>query len=119
MVRIEWQNDVTVIEMGREYDALDEPTLRRASELLLSQAQTADPPLLVLDLTQTAYMGSAAIEMIFRAWKRLRERGGRLVLCGLQPFCVDVLKAARLDALWDSFATREEAVAAVGQPERA
>jgi len=115
MVKVEWQGDVTLIEMGREYDALDEPTLRRASDLLLSQAQMADPPLLVLDLSQTAYIGSAAIEMIFRAWKRLRERGGRLVLCGLQPFCADVLKAARLDSLWDSFATREEAVAGVQQ----
>jgi hypothetical protein len=32
-------------------------------------------------------------------------------LCGVQPFCAEVIHVTRLDTLWESFPTREEAVA--------
>ncbi|MBI2826419.1 MAG: STAS domain-containing protein [Planctomycetia bacterium] len=113
MIQVCREHDVTVIELDAEHDALDRAKFQQARDLLLSTMQSADPPLVVLDLSKTAYMGSAFIEVMSRAGKRACERGGRMVLCGLQPFCAEVLAAAHLDSVWDTFGTRDEAIAAL------
>ncbi len=107
--------DVTVIELDAEYDALDRPRFERAADLVQASAQTVEPPWLVLDLSRTAYIGSAFIDVIVRASQSAGGRGGRVVLAGVQPFCAEVLHAAQLDTKWELFDTLDEAVAAIVQ----
>ncbi len=107
------QNGVTIIELGPSYDSLDDRELEDFGGLLLAEATHADPPWLVLDFSQTTLIGSSFIELLVRAWKRLRQREGAMALCNLQPFCEEVLQVTRLDTLWGTFATREEAMKAV------
>jgi anti-anti-sigma factor len=116
MIQVRRLNNVTVIELDAEYDALDEARFDQARDLLLTEAQTAQPPLVALDLSRTAYIGSAFIEVMFRMGKRLRQRGGQLVLCGLQPFCAEVLRATRLDTMFDSYTNAQDASAALSAP---
>ena len=53
-----------------------------------------------MDLSKTAYMGSAFIEVVFRAWKRVTSCArAKLVLCGVQPLCAEVLRTTRLDSV--------------------
>ncbi len=110
------QPNATVLELGPSYASLDLKALTELGEMLLSEATYADPPYLVLDLSQTCFIGSAFIELLVRAWKRISHRGGLMVLCGAQPFCAEVLKAARLDKLWPSFLTRQDALNAAEAP---
>ena len=107
------KRDVTVIELGPDYRSLDDEALAEFGELLIRTATTVDPPRVVLDMSATDYVGSTFLELLVRAWKRLRERGGTMVLCGVQPFCSEVLRVSRLDTLWDSFPAQDQAVAAV------
>jgi len=104
---------IVVIEFGPSYDSLNDDALEEAGGLLLTEAVHAQPPRLVLDLSQTSFIGSTFIELLVRAWKRLRERGGTMVFCGLHPFCTEVLEVTRLTTLWDIYATRDEAVQAL------
>ncbi|MHC4177758.1 MAG: STAS domain-containing protein [Planctomycetota bacterium] len=113
MSQVSRQQDVTIIELGPSYESLDQPVLGEISRVLLSEASRADPPRVVLDLSGTNYIGSAFVELLVRVWKRLTQRGGTMVLCGLRPFCVEVLRATRLDRLWKAFPTRDQAVAAM------
>lgn len=113
MIDVSRQQDVTVIRLGPSYPTLDDDVLDEIGGLLLTEAVTADPPRLVLDLSDTTYFGSTFVEVLVRVWKRLSEREGTLVLCGLQPFCAEVLHISRVDTLWQSFPTRDQAVAAV------
>ncbi len=115
MIRVSRQQDVTVIELGPSYESLDERVLGEIGGVLLSEATKADPPRVVLDLSGTGYIGTAFIELLVRAWKRLTQRGGTMVLCGLRPFCADVLRVTRLDQLWKAFPTRDQAVATLGE----
>jgi len=101
---------IVVIEFGASYASLNDDALEEAGGLLLTEAVHVQPPRLVLDLSQTDLIGSTFIELLVRAWKRLRERGGTMVFCGLHPFCVEVLEVTRLTTLWDIYPTRAEAV---------
>jgi len=108
--------DVTVFELGREYDALDVARFEPFAAELLAAAKSIEPPLLVLDFSHTTYIGSSFIETLVRAWKRLNERGGRMALCGVGGFCQDVLRATRLDSLWPICDDRDAAVALLQEP---
>jgi anti-anti-sigma factor len=106
----------TVIELGTSYDSLDLDALNDIGSLLLTQAANAVPPRLVVDMSQTDFIGSTFIDLLVRTWQRLAERQGVMVLCGLQPFCADVLRAARLESVWPCYAARDEAVEALNAP---
>jgi anti-sigma B factor antagonist len=105
--------NVTVIELAAAYDSLDEDALDDFADVLLTEAVTVDPPRMVIDLSKTTFIGSMFIELLVRAWKRLSERGGGLALCGLHPFCAEVLQASRLDTIWGFFPDRAAAVEAL------
>jgi anti-anti-sigma factor len=107
------EKDVTVFQLDASYASLDEKALEGLGEAILTEAAYAEPPRLLLDLSRTQFIGSRFIELLVRAWKRVRIRDGSMALCGVQPLCAEVLRVARLDTLWTSYATRSEAVGAL------
>jgi anti-sigma B factor antagonist len=115
MIELTRERDVTVVALGPSYESLDDDALEEMGGLVLTAASTCDPPRLVLDLSQTAFIGSMFIELLVRAWKRISERDGTVVLCGVQPFCAEVIHVTRLDTLWEIHPTRAAAVAALAQ----
>ncbi len=109
------EHDATILELQSDYASLDQVGLADFGGQLLSEATYAEPPYLILDLSQTQFIGSAFLELLVRAWKRVRQRGGAILLCGLQPLCRQVLETSRLYDLWPSFPTRDEALKAVAE----
>ncbi len=104
------ESTCTVIALGASYSSLDLDALDDIGSLLLTRAVTAVPPRLVLDMSQTSFIGSTFLDLLVRTWNRLAERHGTMVLCGVQPGCAEVLRAARLDLAWPCYAARKEAV---------
>jgi anti-sigma B factor antagonist len=108
------EGGVTVVTLGPEYENLEETELETLKVALLEVAEQAAPPVVVLDLSQLRFFGSALIEALFRAWNHLKARpGGRLALCGLSSYCREVVEITHLDQLWSIFETRDEAVSAL------
>lgn len=113
MAEVQQIDGVTVVEFGPEYDSLDGPTLTRVQQLLLNLSHEAQIPWMVLDLSHTRFIGSGFLETVSRAWRRLNKRGGGIVLCGVQPFCAEVLSITRLDTLWPQYTALSDALAAL------
>ncbi len=111
MIQLSQQQGVTIIALGPSYDSLDVDALDELGSVLLTTCATVEPPLIVVDASRTSFIGSTFIEILVRAWKRLSQRGGTMVLCGVQPFCAEVMRVTRLDTLWPTCATLQEAVA--------
>ena len=111
---IEKNGDVTFLVFGPEYENLDDTALQNARDTIIQVADAADPPLVVIDLSQTSFFGSAFLAVLFRGWKRLCARdGGKFALCGLTPSCETVIKSLKLNDLWEIYKTREAAIAAL------
>ena len=106
-------NDITIVELDASYDSLEGQSLAQASAMLLELAQNCDPPIMMLDMSATRFIGSEFLELIFRVWRRLAGRQGQMVLCNVYPYCQEVLKITGLANLWPSYATRDEACAAL------
>jgi anti-anti-sigma factor len=105
---------VTVVSFGPDFENLDEHKLDGVASVILDVAATADPRLIVVDLSHTKYFGSAFIEILFRAWNRVNnDVGGRFCISGLTPYCREVLEVTHLDRLWTLFDSTDEAVATI------
>jgi len=61
-----------------------------------------DPAILnvIVDFQRVAYFGSIVLEMALHLSRRLQSRAGRVVLCNLSSFGVDIMRAAKFDQLW-------------------
>jgi anti-anti-sigma factor len=103
---------ITVIELGAGFQSVDERALDSGLRTsLLEMAESADPPVVLLDLSHTNFFGSSFIEILFRLWNRLNAKpGGNFAICGLTSYCLEVLKITHLDTLWRLYDTRDEAL---------
>jgi anti-anti-sigma factor len=117
MVQIVRVQNVVVFDLDESYPSLDVAALEEFGAALLAEAVRGTPPRIALDFSRTMYIGSSFMEILIRAWKRVCQRNGHFALCGLQPFCLDILATSRLDQIFPQYATRAEAVAALGKPE--
>lgn len=113
MVNITNQDDVAVFQVRGEYGSLDDEPIGSIDAALSRHVQTADQPRVVLDLSRTRYFGVDFMKVLAQISGKISERQGRMALCGLTPFCAEVLHAAQLDRRLTSHVTCDEAVAAV------
>ncbi len=105
------QDGVTVLVLGGEYESYGHESFEHFTGVILDIVQTAEPPLLVVDLSQITFFGSALLGVLFRGWNRLMARqGGRFAICGLSSHSADVFEATQLDRLWQIYESREEAL---------
>lgn len=96
--------EVTIVSLGADLKRIDESNVRELAAQLSEIVQKTSPKLIVLDLSPTDFFGSSFIEILFRLWKTLRkEPSSRFALCGLQPYCREVLTITRLDSLWEIY----------------
>jgi len=67
----------------------------------------------VLDLSQLEYISSAGLRVALMLAKRIREHGGRLALCGMQPHVHEVFDISGFLAILTVVDTRDDALAHV------
>lgn len=104
------EDGVHVAVLGAEYDNLDTPSIEAAAKQLLDLAQNAEPPLVAIDMSATRFFGSAFLGVLFRMWRRLIARGGRLVTCNASGICAQVLSVTQVDKLWPLCTSRGAAI---------
>ena len=110
-LQVSVQSSVTVISTGASYENLDDSILWELKAAILDAVNDAEPPLVVIDLSNTKFFGSAFIEILFRAANRLKSRvGGEFVIAGLTEYCLEVIRLMNLDKIWEIHDSVDEAV---------
>lgn len=69
---------------------------------------------LVIDFSEVSYISSIGLRALMVAIKQVKAQGGRMVLAGLTPLVLEVFKISRFDMLFEIFADRASALAALG-----
>lgn len=112
LIAVQKVGKVTIAEFTERCTLIEDALLEDLNDQLLIVAQAADPPWVVLDLSHTQFFGSGFIEVLLRVWRELQKRPEcKLILCGLQTYCKEVLQITHLDRLWPLTPTRDEALA--------
>lgn len=82
-----------------------------ATEAEILAALTAEQKNLLLDFSALDYISSAGLRMVLVIAKRLKQDGGKLVLCSMQPAIREVFDVSGFLAILNVTATRSEALA--------
>ncbi|MCA9074386.1 MAG: STAS domain-containing protein [Planctomycetaceae bacterium] len=106
------KDGVTILHFGAGPHTFHEAEISEITQPVLA-ASKADPPKVIVDLSEVEFFGSSFIEIMFRLWKRLSDRSGNFALAGLSSYCKEVLNVTNLDKLWMSYDTVDEALAAM------
>jgi anti-anti-sigma factor len=94
---------------------MDSADIDRLHELVLSAIGTRPASRWVIDLAAMSYMGSALLGLMVNVRQRVRQGGGKLVLCGMSDKLHQVFKTCSLERLFIIRNGRDEAVDAVGK----
>ena len=94
--------------------SLNEPEIIQETAELLDLINTSQPTNLVIDLSQSDYLGTVMLSAVLRLWNRIAHRGGNLVLCNVSQKVAQVLRLTKLDTIWTICGSRDQAFRAVG-----
>jgi len=112
-LNISKEGAVTFIKVSGSFEKIDYLVDQQIGGAIVTAADGASPPLVVVDLSNMNFFSSAFVATLFHAWRKLRAKtGSRFGICGLTPFCRTVLMTSRLDELWQLFDSRADALSA-------
>jgi anti-sigma B factor antagonist len=98
--------EVTILDVSGELDLYTVPRLDEG----LRGATGTPRPRLVVNLTAVAYVDSTALKVLTDHQKRVRDRGGEIVLVANQPTIIKIFKITGLDEVLPTVATEGEAI---------
>jgi anti-anti-sigma factor len=73
-------------------------------------------PELVVDLSGVGFAGSAALGNFVALHRMVRQNGGRIVFCNVDPTVAEVFRASKLESLFQFVVDREAALRAINDP---
>lgn len=111
-VNVSQQQGVTVVELN-DKKILDEVNISEIGDRLNALVAESDSPRLVIDFSPVSHMSSSALGMLITVHKRIREKGGELRLCCIQPEIYQVFVITRLNEIFRIHETRDEALQAL------
>lgn len=69
---------------------------------------------MTVDMAQLDYISSVGLRVLILAAKRVKPLAGTIVVCALQPTIKQVFEVAGFTSIFKVYATRDEAVTALG-----
>ncbi len=105
-------HNVDGILVGEFWDCLrlDPRRFRICAALTRSTCRMGGRPEVAVDLSGVAFAGSAALGNFVALHRAARQRGGRLVLCNVDPTVREVLRASKLDVFFEFAGDRADAL---------
>jgi anti-sigma B factor antagonist len=105
--------DTHVIELGGEIDLYTAPELKERMAEIIDEGKTR----VVVDLSQATFIDSTTLGVLVGGVKRLRPAGGSLALVCTDENITKIFEITGLDRVFPIHASRDEALAEVGNTE--
>lgn len=102
---------IVILDMGPH--SVTEPMLDVAAADLVELMTEFEPPWVIIDLVLTVHLTSKAVSVLVQAWRKIKERKGRIAFCGINASSRQVLRMLQLDQHWELYSSREDALNAL------
>jgi stage II sporulation protein AA (anti-sigma F factor antagonist) len=113
---------MVIFDVERWADVLVLTPLRDLRELEFEEIRHELLPLsddltirrVVVDFRHTDYLGSTAVGLLVHLFLKVRQRGGRMALCNVSAHEHEIFELVGLGDMLPTYASRKEALAALG-----
>jgi anti-anti-sigma factor len=106
--RLSAQMQVAVVRLVEsDYGSNDEAKLSRVRRLLMDLAEKPYPTYLIVNLSAVDCFGARFVALLVSTWKKLRIRNGRFALCGMTPFCTELIQILQLHKVFEIYPTQQ------------
>jgi len=102
----EQKGDVLILRISGRLDTLSSPV----AEKKIFDAINNGHYKLLIDLSGVTYLSSAGMRMFLSTTKKLKTLSGKMVLSGMAPNVMDVLKISGFDHILQLYKVEEEAL---------
>ena len=109
--RLEWEDlgDVTVVTFT-DKKILDEQTIQVIGEQLTSLVEEVGRKKLLLNFGHVELLSSAALGKLVTLNRKIKDAGGKLVLCRINPNIYEVFEITKLNKLFNIKAEEQAAL---------
>jgi anti-sigma B factor antagonist len=111
----ESHGNILLLNSLTQLGSLNEPEIAHEADELLEMINTSQSTNLVIDLSQSDYLGTAMLGAFIKLWKRIAQHGGQLVLCNVSHNVAQILRFTKLDTIWTIYGSRDQAFHAIGR----
>jgi len=88
-----------VIAVTEDVGSLEGPSLAGDLAEVMRVLESRERPRVVVDFRDHEYFGSAMLETLLRIWRAVRDRSGRIAVCGVSRFGHELLGVSHFDKL--------------------
>jgi hypothetical protein len=81
----------------------------------LDLANQPGPLPLIVDFSKVHFIGASFIGVLVDTWDQLKKHNRPMALCGLMPYCAQLIRILHLDKLFDIYPTRGIALEKIGK----
>ncbi len=107
------QDGITVVTLNAE--AVNMAELESIAGLLRNYIAQRRPARLIIDLGRLRFISSMMLGLLVDTWRRLKEYGGQLRICGIQSHLMRVFRITHLDRIFEFSPDRTQALEAMKQ----
>lgn len=96
MIGYEWKDHTLILRLPEEIDHHSSQEIREETEEWI---RTRGVRHMVFDFTRTTFMDSSGVGALLGRYKRMRERGGSVSICGADARIRRILRISGVDKL--------------------
>jgi anti-anti-sigma factor len=98
-VEIKTVDDVTIVVLMKRFDAYTAgPVEAKLTKLIAGGSRKV-----ICDFSQTEYLASAGLRVLITATRSLQKVGGKLVLCTIKPYVLEVFDISGLNKIFKMY----------------
>ncbi|MDP1796211.1 MAG: STAS domain-containing protein [Planctomycetaceae bacterium] len=90
-------------------------TVNREMATVTELAQSPGIKHLIIDMSAANYFGSVVLGGLVQLSQAVRNRGGRVAICGASPDMQDILRIMKLESIWEVFPDRNTALSRIAK----
>ncbi len=105
-IEVKTVGDAKVLVLMKRFDAYTAGPV----EAKLTKTITEGARKVLCDFSQTEYLASAGLRVLITATKSLQKLGGKLVLCAVQPYVLEVFDVSGLNKIFKMYPSVEAAL---------
>ncbi len=87
--------------------------IEKIADILRALVCKQHPAKMIIDFSNVRFFSSQMLGLLVDLWRRMKEAGGKLLICGINPQLIRVFRITHLDKLFEFYENSAAAAAAL------